>query len=62
MKIPNKRELQQIAFNHSADIKFEDFMNLHKKCTCKTIFVLVIDNILASDNSSHFRKNLLEII
>ena len=26
MKIPNKRELQQIAFNHSSDIR--DFMNL----------------------------------
>ena len=22
MKIPNKRELQQIAFNHSSDIEF----------------------------------------
>ena len=29
-KIPNKRELQQIAFNHSADIDFRDFMNLYK--------------------------------
>ena len=33
MKIPNKRELQQIAFNHSSDIDFQDFMNLYKKCT-----------------------------
>ena len=33
MKIPNKRELQQTAFNHSSDIDFKDFMNLHKKCT-----------------------------
>ena len=31
MKIPNKRELQQIAFNHSSDIGFQDFMNLYKK-------------------------------
>ena len=28
MKIPNKLELQQIAFNHSSDIEFKDFMNL----------------------------------
>ena len=28
MKIPNKRELQQIPFNHLSDIGFEDFMNL----------------------------------
>ena len=26
MKIPNKRELQQIALNHSSDIDFEDFI------------------------------------
>ena len=30
MKIPNKRELQQIAFNHSSDINFREFMNLYK--------------------------------
>ena len=27
MKIPNKKELQQIALNHSSDIDFIDFMN-----------------------------------
>ena len=26
LKIPNKRELQQIAFNHSSDIDFKDFI------------------------------------
>ena len=35
MKIPNKRELQQIEFNHSSDIQFKDFMNLYKKCAAK---------------------------
>ena len=35
MKIPNKRELQQIAFNHSSDIDFQNFMNLYEKCTAK---------------------------
>ena len=33
MKIPNKRELQQIALNHSSDIGFKDFMKIYKKCT-----------------------------
>ena len=28
MKISNKRELEKIAFNHSSDIDFQDFMNL----------------------------------
>ena len=50
MKIPNKRELQQIAFNHSSDIDFQDFMNLYKKCTAKPYSCLVIDTTLPSDN------------
>ena len=29
--MPNKRELQQIVFNHSSDIDFQDFMNFDKK-------------------------------
>ena len=62
MKIPNKRELRQIAFNHSSDIDFQDFMNLHKKCTAKPYSFLVIDTPLASDNSLRLRKNLLERI
>ena len=51
MKILNKRELQQIAFNPSSDIDFKDFMNLYKKCTAKPYSFLVIDATLASDNS-----------
>ena len=35
MKIPKKLELQHIAFKHSSDIDFNDFMNLYKKCTAK---------------------------
>ena len=30
MKISNKQELQQIAFNYSSDIDFKDFNNLYK--------------------------------
>ena len=45
MKIPNKRELQQIALNHSSDIDFKDFMNIYKKCTKNhTLFWLMIQN------------------
>ena len=60
MKIRNKRELQQITFNHSSDIQFKDFMNLYKECTEKPYFFLVIDATLASDNPLRFRKNLSE--
>ena len=59
MKIPNKEELQQIAFNHSSDIEFKDFMNLYEKCTGKPYCFFVIDATLALDNPSRFRKNVL---
>ena len=35
MKIPNKRELQQIDLNHSSDIDFKDFIKIYKKCTAE---------------------------
>ena len=31
MKILNKRELQQIALNHSSDTDFKDFTKIYKK-------------------------------
>ena len=59
MKIPNKRELQQIALNHSSDIDFKDFMKVFKKRTEEPYSFLVNDTTLSSDNPLRFRKNLL---
>ena len=59
MKIPNKRELQQIALNHSSDIDFKDFMNIYKKCTAEPYSFLVNDTTLPSDDPLRFRKNIL---
>ena len=59
MEIPNKREVQQIAFNNSSDIGFK---NLYKKCIAKPYSFLVIDATFVSDRPSSFRKNLLERI
>ena len=59
MKIPNKRELQQIALNHSSDIDFKDLMKIYKKCTAKPYSFLVNDTTLPSDGPLRFRKNLL---
>ena len=50
MKIPNERELQQIALNHSSDIDFKDFMKIYKKCTAEPYSFLVNDTTLPSDN------------
>ena len=62
MKIPNKRELQQISFNHLIDIDFEDFVNLYKKCTAKLYSFLVINSSLGCNDPLRFRKNLLKRI
>ena len=61
MKIPTKRELQQIAINHSSDIYFKDFIKIYKRYTDKPYSFLVNDTTLASDNPSRFRKSLLNI-
>ena len=59
MKIPNKRELQQIALNHSSDIDFKDFMKIYKKYTKEPYSFLVNDTTLPSNDPLRFRKNLL---
>ena len=59
MKIPNKRELQQIASNNLSDIDFKDFMKLYKEYIKETYSFLVNDTILSSDNQLRFTKNLL---
>ena len=60
MKIPNKRELQQIAVNHSSDIDFKDFMKIYIKCAAENYSFLVNGTIWPSDNSLRFRKNLFK--
>ena len=32
-KLNNRRELQNIAINHSADINYRDFVSIYKNCT-----------------------------
>ena len=60
MQIPNKRELQQTALNHSSDIDFKDFMKIYKKYTKEPYSSLVNDTTIPSDNILRFRRNLLE--
>ena len=38
MKIPNKQELRQVAFNNWSDNGFKDFMNLNKNVLQNHIF------------------------
>ena len=60
-KIPNKRELQQIAINHSSDISTKDFANIYRKCTAELYSFLVNDTTISSNNPLRFRKNLFNI-
>ena len=42
LKINNKRELENIAINHSADIYYNDFMKIYRECTRKPYNFLAI--------------------
>ena len=46
-KIPNKREPQHIAINHSPDISTKGFKNIHSKCTIEPYLFFVNDTTLA---------------
>ena len=58
MKIPNKRELEQIASNHLSDINFKNFMKLCKDYVKESYSFLVNNTFLSSGNPLRFRKNL----
>ena len=60
MKIRNKKELQQIALNHSSDIDFKDFMKICKTCTAGPYSFLANDKTLPSDDLLRSRNNLLK--
>ena len=55
MKIRNKREVQNIAINHSADIDYKDMMNIYRKFTSKPYSFFTIDTTLPANNSSRLR-------
>ena len=57
MKIHNKRELQQITINHSADIDYKDFLKIYRNCTNEPYSFLTIDTTLPADYLMRFRKN-----
>ena len=50
MKINNRKELQNIAINHSGDIDYQDFMKIYKECTKEPYNCLTVGTTLpASD-------------
>ena len=62
MKINNRRELQNIATNHSADIDYKDFMKIYRECIKEPYSFLTIDTTLPSSNPLRFRKKLFDTL
>ena len=60
MKINNKRELQNIAINHSADNDYKNFMKIYRERTKEPFNFLTIDTTLPASDPLRFKKNLFE--
>ena len=60
MKINNKRELQNIAINHSADIDYQGFIKIYIERTKESCNFLTIDAKLQASDPLKFRKNLFD--
>ena len=58
MKINNKRELQNIATNNSADTNYQGFIRIYFKCTKEPYNFLTIDTTAC--DLLRFRKNLFD--
>ena len=59
LKINNRKELQNIAINHSAGIDYNNFVRVYRECTRKPYSLLTIDTTLPASDLLRFRKNLL---
>ena len=56
MKINNRKELQNIAINHSADIDYKDFIKIYRECTKEPFNFLIKDTTLPASDPLRFRK------
>ena len=59
MKIDNRKESQNIAINHSADIDYNNFVMIYRECRRKPYSFLTIDTTLLASDPLRFRENLL---
>ena len=60
MKINNRRELQNIVINHSADIDYQDFIKICRECTKVPHSFLTIDTTLSASDPLRFKKKLFQ--
>ena len=59
MKINNRKELQNIEINHSADIDYNDSVRIYRECAREPYSFLTIDTTLPASDPLRFRKDLL---
>ena len=62
MKINNRKELQNIAIDHSPDIDYKDLIKIYQECTRKPSSFLTIDTTLPASDPLRFRKKLFDIL
>ena len=62
MKINSKRELQNVAINHSADIYYKDFMKIYRECTKKPFSFLTINTMSPASNPLDLEKICFNLI
>ena len=59
MKMSKRKELQNVAINHSEEIDYNDIVNIYRECRRKLYSFLTIDTTLPASDPLRFRKNLL---
>ena len=60
MKINNKRELQNIATNHSVDIDYKNFLKIYREFTRELYSFLTIDTTAPASDPLRFRKKIFQ--
>ena len=56
IRINNRKELQNIAISHSADIDYNNFMRIYRECTREPYCFLTIYTSLSAGDPLRFRK------
>ena len=62
IKINKRKELQNIAINHSADIDYKDFIKIYRECTKEPYSIDTIDTTLPSSSPLRFTKKLFDTL
>ena len=59
MKMNKRKELQNVAINHSEEIDYNDIVRIYRECRRKLYSFLTTDTTLPASDPLRFRKNLL---